>query len=156
MFVLRCSVMSNSLPPHGLQPSRLLGPWGFSGRNRGVGCHFSPPGDLPGPEIKLVSLESPALAGRFFTTRATCMAKQNLWDRFLDTRVLSPRLLASCIKQPFLSIHACLSQLSLSLVTTSANLLSSAARWWQLSTRRPRARDNTILLIWKGLQNGSL
>ena len=29
---------------------------------------FPPPGDLPNPEIKPVSPESPALVGRFFTT----------------------------------------------------------------------------------------
>jgi len=32
--------MSNSLRPHGLQPSRLLPPWNFPGKNTGVGCHF--------------------------------------------------------------------------------------------------------------------
>ena len=38
------------------------------------GCQALPPGDLPGPGIKplsLKSLTSPALAGRFFTTSAT-------------------------------------------------------------------------------------
>ena len=34
------SVMSNSLQPHGLQPTRLLCPWNFSGSNTGVGCHL--------------------------------------------------------------------------------------------------------------------
>ena len=28
------------LPPHGLQPARLLCPWSFSGKNTGVGCRF--------------------------------------------------------------------------------------------------------------------
>ena len=32
--------MPNSLWPHGLQPSRLLCPWDFPGKNAGVGCHF--------------------------------------------------------------------------------------------------------------------
>ena len=32
-------VMSNSLPPHGLQPSRLLCARDFAGRNSGVGSH---------------------------------------------------------------------------------------------------------------------
>ena len=27
------------LCPHGLQPSRLLSPWDFLGKNTGVGCH---------------------------------------------------------------------------------------------------------------------
>ena len=26
--------------PHGLQPTRLLCPWDFPGKNTGVGCHF--------------------------------------------------------------------------------------------------------------------
>ena len=28
------------LQPHGLQPTRLLCPWDFLGKNSGVGCHF--------------------------------------------------------------------------------------------------------------------
>ena len=34
-----CSVMSNSLQPHGLQPTRLLCPWDFPGKSTGMGCH---------------------------------------------------------------------------------------------------------------------
>ncbi|XP_060986025.1 retinoic acid early transcript 1E-like isoform X1 [Dama dama] len=34
------SVVSASLRPHGLQPTRLLCPWDSSGKNTGVGCHF--------------------------------------------------------------------------------------------------------------------
>ena len=32
--------MSDFLWPHGLQPTRLLHPWDFPGKNTGVGCHF--------------------------------------------------------------------------------------------------------------------
>ena len=32
------SVVSDSLRPHGLQPTRLLRPWGFPGKSTGVGC----------------------------------------------------------------------------------------------------------------------
>ena len=35
-----CSVMPNPLWPHGLQPTRLLCPWHFPGKDTGVGCHF--------------------------------------------------------------------------------------------------------------------
>ena len=35
------------------------------------GLPFPTPGDLPDPEVELVSLSSPALAGRFFATRTT-------------------------------------------------------------------------------------
>ena len=34
------SVVSHSLWPHGLQPSRLLHPWDFPSKSTGVGCHF--------------------------------------------------------------------------------------------------------------------
>ena len=33
------SVVSNSSRTHGLQPTRLLCTWGFSGKSTGVGCH---------------------------------------------------------------------------------------------------------------------
>ena len=35
-----CSVVSDSLQPHGLQPTRLPSPWDSPGKNTGVGCHF--------------------------------------------------------------------------------------------------------------------
>ena len=33
------SVMSDSSPPHGLQPTRLFRPWDFPGKSTRVGCH---------------------------------------------------------------------------------------------------------------------
>ena len=33
-------VMSDSLQPHGLSPSRSLSPWNFPSKNTGVGSHF--------------------------------------------------------------------------------------------------------------------
>ena len=36
------SVMSDSLRPHGRQPTRLLCPWDFPGKSTGVGCHCLP------------------------------------------------------------------------------------------------------------------
>ena len=33
------SVVSDPQRPHGLQPTRLLRPWGFPGKSTGVGCH---------------------------------------------------------------------------------------------------------------------
>ena len=41
------SVMSDSLRPHGLQPTRLLCPWDFLGKDTGVGCHFILQGIFP-------------------------------------------------------------------------------------------------------------
>ena len=57
--------MSDSLQPHGLQPTRLLCSWDSPSKNTGVHCHFPASGDLLDPGIKPTS---PALAGIFFTT----------------------------------------------------------------------------------------
>ena len=35
----RCSVVSDSSRPHGLQPTRLPYPWDFPGKSTGGGCH---------------------------------------------------------------------------------------------------------------------
>ena len=40
VYVLSCSARPNSMWPHRLQPSRLLSPWNFPGKDTGVGCHF--------------------------------------------------------------------------------------------------------------------
>ena len=37
-----CSVVSDSLWPHGLEPTRFLCPWNSLGKNTGMGCHFLP------------------------------------------------------------------------------------------------------------------
>ena len=55
------SVVSDSLQPHRLQPFRLLCSWNFLGKNIGVGCQFL---------LQRISPMSPALEGKFFTTRA--------------------------------------------------------------------------------------
>ena len=46
------SVMSDSLQPHGLQPTRLLCPWGFSRREYWNGLPLASPGDLSNPGIE--------------------------------------------------------------------------------------------------------
>ena len=60
--MLSNSVMSDSLWPHGLQPTRLLCPWDFPGKNTVVALPFLPPGDLPHPGIE------PGPPSEFFTT----------------------------------------------------------------------------------------
>ena len=63
-----CSVVSDSLQPHGLQPSRLLCPWNVSGKTTGTGCHFHTSGDLPDPGMEPATTGSPTLTCRFFIT----------------------------------------------------------------------------------------
>ena len=68
--------MYESLQPHGLWPAELLCPWDSPIKNTGVGSHallqgiFQTQGSNP-------HLTFPALAGGFFTTRAT-------WEDFLS------------------------------------------------------------------------
>ena len=56
--------MSDPVQPCGLGPARLLCPWNSLGKNTRVGCHFLLQG------IIRIELESPALAGGFFTPEA--------------------------------------------------------------------------------------
>ena len=56
--MLSCSVVSDSLQPHGLWPTRLFCSWGFSRPEYWSGLPCPPPGDLPNPGIKP---RSPAL-----------------------------------------------------------------------------------------------
>ena len=48
--IVSYSVMSKSLRPHGLQPTRLLCPWDPPGTNTGVGCHALLQGIFPGSQ----------------------------------------------------------------------------------------------------------
>ena len=63
------------MQPHGLEPARLLCPWGFSRQEYWSGLTCPPPGDLPNPGIEPVSL---ALTGWLFTTSATCLSLPHL------------------------------------------------------------------------------
>ena len=49
--MLSCSVISDSLQPHGLQPARLLCPWDSPGKNTGVGSLSLLQGIFPTQEL---------------------------------------------------------------------------------------------------------
>ena len=66
--MLSCSVVSDSLQPHGLKPARLLCPWDVLSQEYKSESPFPSPGDLPDPGTELKTPASPALAGGFFTT----------------------------------------------------------------------------------------
>ena len=48
--------MSNSLSPHGLEPTRLLCSWHVQGKNTGKGYHYHLQGNLPTQRLNLCLL----------------------------------------------------------------------------------------------------
>ena len=83
-------VMSDSLRPHGLQPTRLLCPWGFSRQEFWSGLPCLPPGDLPKPGIKP---RSPALQADSLPSEPPVPAsKQCLFTKNADWCSLHPSL----------------------------------------------------------------
>ena len=74
-----CSVMSDSLWPHGLQPTKLLCTWDFSGKNTGVGCNFLLQGIFltQGSNLRLLCL---LYVDRFSTSWAICFRNIGRWQ----------------------------------------------------------------------------
>ena len=70
-----CLVVSDSLQPHGFTTRQALLSTGFPGQEYWSGLPFPTPGDLPHPGKEPMSLMSPALAGGFFTPKATWEAQ---------------------------------------------------------------------------------
>ena len=64
---------------------QALYPWDSPGKNTGVGCHGvgSISWDVPDPGIEPMSLVSPVLAGRFFTT-------STIWEAHTHTHTHTP------------------------------------------------------------------
>ena len=56
--VLSCSVISNSLQPHELQPTRHFCPWGFFRQEYWSGLLCRPPGDLSNPGSPVLQADS--------------------------------------------------------------------------------------------------
>ena len=71
LCVLGCVVVSDSLQPYRLDPTRLLYLWDFPGKNTGVVYHFLFQGIFPAQGSKLLLLMSPESVGGFFTMRVT-------------------------------------------------------------------------------------
>ena len=70
--------MSDSVPPHGLQPTRLLRPWGSPGKNTAVGCHLVQKGSLvlPLEEGRCSGISQTALV--ITATALCCLMGQGL------------------------------------------------------------------------------
>ena len=73
--MLSCSVMSDSLQPHGLKPASLLCPWGFFRQEYWSGLPCPPPGDLPRPGNKP---SSPTLQADFLLSEPPVKSKHRV------------------------------------------------------------------------------
>ena len=71
MLCVLSHFLSDSLRPYRLEPTRLLCPWHFLGKNTGVVYHFLFQGIFSAQGSNLLHLMSPESVGGFFTTRAT-------------------------------------------------------------------------------------
>ena len=73
------SVVSDSLWPYGLQPTRLLRPWNFPGKSTGVGCHAFSTGSLEHywktKTFKLIAIFWNLLPWLIYTWIITCEGK---------------------------------------------------------------------------------
>ena len=84
-IVFSHSVMSDSLWPHGLEPTRLLCPWGSPGKNSEVGCHALLQGIFLTWRSNL-TLMSPVLTGEFSTTGPLGKSLSNILEFHCHTR----------------------------------------------------------------------
>ena len=103
---------------------------GFSGQEYWSGLPYPPPGDLPNPGIEPGCLTSPALAGGFFTTRATWEALSNgKW--WLTVSLEIEKVMVQNIYMVRLFLHLII--FGLIIVTTAAlnkgSILSSRIMW---------------------------
>ena len=131
MCVPSCSVMSDSVQLHRLQPTRLLSPWSFSGKNIGVGCYFIFQGIFLTQELNLRLLHWQAdslplcYLGRDYHLRQR--AKTVSWP-FLPPIAYRPRPAKCCTE--YITLSKCLLNLSLfhptakSLFNTIVSLLN--------------------------------
>ena len=80
------SVVSDSLRPRGLQPTRLLSPWNFPGKSTGVGCQFLLQGIFPTQGLNLGLLhcrQTLYRLSRFVSCKAMANVRDDLYRKNL-------------------------------------------------------------------------
>ena len=75
-----CSVMPDSLRPHELQPTKLLCPWDFPGKDTGVGCHFLIQGIFPTQRSNPGLLHCRQILYRLSYKGSPIFAAPHMWD----------------------------------------------------------------------------
>ena len=112
--LLRRSLLSDSLGPHRLWPSRRLCLWNFPGKNTGVGCHSLLQGIFPNQGWNPGLLHS----GRFFTIWATKAYPQMKKALYIQWLLFTEHLLS---------------------VRHFVNKLQSSLRWLRFATQLPKS-----------------
>ena len=83
--------MSDSVPPHRRQPTRLPRPWDSPGKNAGLGCHFL---------LQCMKVKSEREVARSYPTLCDpmdCSPPGSLVHRIFHARVLEWGAIAFCI-----------------------------------------------------------
>ena len=99
--MLRHSVLSDCLRPHGLYPARLLCPWDSPGKNTGVGCHFLLQGIFPtqGLNLRLLHLLH-WQANSLPLCHLGCLFKEIAWhkEEIMALRAMYPGFKSSAVR----------------------------------------------------------
>ena len=109
------SVMSDSLRPHGLSPTRLLCPWHFPGKSTGVSCHFLLQGIFPTQGSNPCLLHCRRILHRWATRKAHLLVSHvpNIWGPLLWKRVAIHSswvtVSSHCLHIVFPLVHVCFS-----------------------------------------------
>ena len=157
------SVMAVSLGSYGLQPTKLLCPWNFPGKNTGVGSHFLLQGNFLTQGLNsglLYGRQFPALqavscnAVRFFTNSAIRDPDSNSLDRhpaaqlfqkhhyWVLLRMLSNKYLFSVRYLEFLWVLICLKNLEIKQEFCSCSLLPPAGEFLVLQRHKLHLGDS--------------
>ena len=98
-----CSVVSDSLRPHGLQPTRLLRPQDFPGKSTGVGCHCLLP-LLP----RVTEIKTKVNKWGMIKLKSFCTAKETIskvkrqpseWEKTIANETTDKELISKIYKQ---------------------------------------------------------
>ena len=108
---------------------------GFSSQEYWSGMPCPPPGDLPDPGIEPTSLMSPALAGGFFTTRAT-------WEDQEGVYIHAKAYVCKCV-----CMHVCVS-------CTCASNAETFKCACECAYENARVCDHTCVCLCKGHARG--
>ena len=85
-----CSLICDSLRPHGLQPTRLCCPWDIPGKNIGVGCYFLLQGIFPAKGLNPGLLHCKQIIYHLSHTRKSSVSETchvfNIWRSDMGLR----------------------------------------------------------------------